>query len=179
MELAAAGFDPLVKLECHARALQDARKCTELKPDWPKGWLRLSAAEFECVMSVRKCAERNKENAKWDAEGAKDAEPRPLLEPSAELAPVVESANLSGCESSCRAGLAMDATNAALRSRLQQLRDEAHVTDSEADQALRDSENAQIVKAEGNKHFAAKQYAPAVEKANCASQCTGSALMGV
>jgi len=167
MELAAAGFDPLVKLECHARALQDARKCTELKPDWPKGWLRQSAAEFNVVTSARKCAERNKENAKWDAEGSagiKMAEPRKLLAPSAELAAVVESANFSGCESSCRAGLAMDAANAALRSRLQQLRDEAHVTDVEADRTLRDSESAQIVKAEGNKHFTAKQYAPAVEK---------------
>ena len=80
----------------------------------------------------------------------------------AELAAVVGGATFEACEASCRAGLTLDRSSQPLRELLQKLRDSGFSTDVASDVAMADTAAADVLKAEGNTKFAAKQFKAAI-----------------
>ena len=56
--LAAKGWQPREKCEQWAKALVEAKQCTELGPQWPKGFLRLATAQLELVDALKVRATR-------------------------------------------------------------------------------------------------------------------------
>jgi tetratricopeptide (TPR) repeat protein len=147
IELANREIDLAPKVTCFARALVEAQKCTELAPQWTKGWVRRANAEWELLHALgRYNDDKGKE---WNKE-------KPPPDPA--LAEVYGAAGHASIEASCRAGLAIERENLPLRQRLQALRDAGHPADEAADRALRDPEAAAVAKAQGNDRFKAKNY---------------------
>lgn len=179
LALAKDAWEPQKTVVLAARALVDARKCTELGPQWAKGYLREANAEFAVVEARVKWEERKAEDTKWakenevkgdfklpkdDEEGKEEGmeEDSAILTP--ELAAVASEANFADVEVACRKGLELQADNLPMKVRLQALRDAGCPTDEAKDRAGRNPEAAAVCKAAGNKAFLAKNYHPAVEQ---------------
>merc|ERR1719160_643801 len=60
IELAKDAWHPSEKVEAYAQALVAAQRCTELGPDWVKGFVRKATSEFELIQAREKLEERNK-----------------------------------------------------------------------------------------------------------------------
>eukprot|EP00729_Bicosta_minor_P028442 gene28442-774_t len=58
-------YEPKEKVDNWVRALQAAKACTERGPDWAKGFLRQSQAEFELVASVAAWEKRKVDDLKF------------------------------------------------------------------------------------------------------------------
>ena len=159
LELAKKAFEPAEKLEHTVRAFIAASRCVTLNPSWLKGHVRKSTAEAE-VLSATTDFKKSKEERKTEL----DYEDKPWPEPEQALMATAESASYGSVESTCRAGLAIDQSNALLRLKLQELRDDGRINDAAADLILVDVEAAAPLKAEGNAAFAAKKYEVAAEK---------------
>jgi len=176
IELGSDTWEPSKKVESYARALRDARECTTRGPEWAKGYVRQSAAEFELVAATVKLAERKIQDEKWRKEDEERAEKdkkegrEPFLPDRKEkhvvdegLHDIAKGASYSSCEASCRKCLDLDPSNALVRARLQTLRDAGHVTDEAKDKEMRDSTAAAACKAEGNAAFSAKKWKEGIE----------------
>ena len=161
LELCKLEWEPAKKVEHAALALVAAARCVGLNPSWAKGFLRKASAEAELLAAVETFEKRKAERKE-----PLDYDDKPWPEPPAALMPSVQAASHASVEASCRAGLVLERGNAALRLRLQLLRDAGHVgaEKEEEDRALADADAAAPLKAEGNAAFSAKRYADAAEK---------------
>ena len=162
LELAKKEYEEAKKVDLNARAFLASQQCVKLNASWVKGHLRQATAEAELLAAVAAYEERK---AQRKEPTDFDGKPWPVPDPS--LQPAIDAASYASCEAACRAGLALEAGNAALRLRLQLLRDGGHVVGEDkeaADRALVDAEAAAPLKAEGNKLFGEKKYTDAVEK---------------
>ena len=161
LELCKKEYEPARKLDHAANALASANTCMSLNSSWVKGFVRKANAEAEVLSAIKKY-EESKANRKEPTDF--DGKPWPVPDPT--LGAVVEGASFAACEATCRAGLALERSNASLRLRLQLLRDEGNIAPDaeEADRALVDAEAAAPLKAEGNAAFAAKRFEEAAGK---------------
>ena len=177
IELAKIEWQPGKSVGIAAKAVEAAHKCTSLAPTWAKGWVRQASAEAELLKVRPKWEAENRLDADKDKEkAAKESQPwsesnlpgvdddfkKPQPD-DAQLA-TIKAAGPGACEATCRSGLALDPTNAALKLRLQTLRDDGHATDEALDKAACDVEGAAPLKAEGNAAFTAKRFEEAAEK---------------
>lgn len=181
IELAKEAWDPFEKVTAYSEALVAAKRCTELGPDWVKGFVRRATSEFELVEANRKWEERKKRDEEWrkeskerrankpkgtddddgfDADGKFDR-PEKVLDP--EMNKIANSASLAACEETCRTGLKLEPKNTQLRMLLQSLRDSGHQTDEESDRGMRDQPAAAPFKADGNAAFSKKDFRGAIE----------------
>jgi len=176
IELGNDSYEPKKKVASYASALKAARECTKRGPDWAKGFVRQSAAEFELVAAIAKWEDRKIQDEKWRKEDEERAEKdrkegrEPYLPSRKEDTPldeelkgIAEGAGYSACEASCRKGLELEPANALLRTRLQALRDTGHSTDEAKDREMRDATVAAEMKAKGNAAFSAKKWKDAIE----------------
>ena len=159
LELGKKVYEPAEKLEHVARAFVAACRCVTLNPSWLKGHVRKSTAEAELLSALATFKQR-----KADRKTERDYDDKPWPEPEPALLAVAESASYASLEATCRLGLAIDLSNAALRLKLQELRDDGHANDASADLDLVDANAAAPLKAEGNTAFSAKNYADAAAK---------------
>lgn len=160
LELCKKTFEPELKLDHAALALKAACTCTTLNSTWVKGFVRKANAEAELLSASAHLEERKKSREPMNYDG------KPWPEPDPALKSIVESASFASCEATCRAGLALEHGNAALRLRLQSLRDDGHVSkeNEDLDRVLVDLEAAAPLKAEGNSAFSAKKFEDAAAK---------------
>ena len=167
LELAKMEWKSSAKLSLLANALMYCTRCTELAPDWPKGFVRKAAAEFELVSERAKYEkEKNRVKEDWEKE---EEELAAAPEPDAALMALISGAAYASCEATCRAGLAGSEDQSSsqmllLKSRLQSLRDAGHATDDAADKLLADSAASLVPKADGNAQFSAKRFEQAANK---------------
>ena len=163
LELCKKEFEPARKLDHAALAFAAAQLCTSLNPSWVKGFVRMANAEAELLSAIS-----NYEERKADRKEPNDYDGTPWPTPTPALKPTIEAASVTSCEATCRAGLALERSNAALRLRLQLLRDDGHVSvekQEAEDRALVDVEAAAPLKAEGNAAFSAKKFEDASVRA--------------
>lgn len=173
LELGKITWEPRKKLEAYAQALTDARRCTELGPEWAKGYARLATAEFELLAAKKTWEEerrRSEEAARLQSAAAKEAGgattggAKEEEELGAELSELLLGASYQNCENACRTGLELGAESEPLRLRLQALRDSGHATDEARDRELRDPKGAAELKTLGNKAFGEKKFSDAAEQ---------------
>ena len=179
LEIAKTEWNGSKKAEGFAKAYLAAQRAHELAPSWVKAHQRLALAEFELV-HARALWDKEEQSESESGRGrdrgpggerereaermAPDTPFEPPPQPEAALVPTIKEANFERVEATCRAGLAIEPGHAALRLRLQALRDESFATDLAKDAAIRDADAAATLKKEGNTFFAEKNYHAAGDK---------------
>ena len=178
IELAKLEWQPGKSVGAAARAVEAAHRCTSMAPTWAKGWVRQATAEAELLkarpkweaenrIDADKKKEKTEEGQPWSADNLPDVDGAPPFQkpqPDDSLLPTIQAAGPAACEATCRSGLALDPSNAALKLRMQTLRDDGHATDEALDKAACDVEASMPLKAEGNAAFTAKRFEEAAEK---------------
>lgn len=149
--------------------LADARKCVELDAQWARGYQRLAAFTALAVSNEAAMASRNDDYVVGPRHGD-DFDDRDDAADFRRSAKAAKNAAVlrSECEKACRAGLALDPGNEALRLNLQTLRDASDYSLDPSleptDDTLVDKETAATHKKAGSAAFGAKDMKTA-EKA--------------